>query len=92
MTVDMACFDLTNTTDVIRKIVEDILNTNQFNRDSIDNWTRQIVDLCQQSLVERQKSFRTIITAMIIPKNSEYIHMSNACLWDFSVDGSTIIK
>ena len=88
----MECFDIVKTTDVIRKIVEDVLNTNQFNSQSIDHWSRQIVDSCQQSLSDIQNSSRTIITTMIIPKKSDTIHMSNACLWDFTVDGSTIIQ
>jgi len=90
MSID--CFDVTKTTNIIREIVENILNTNQFNPESIDKWSRQIVDSCQQSLLEMQNSFKTIITTMIVPKNSDNIHMSNACLWDFPVDGSTIIK
>ncbi|CAF1076925.1 unnamed protein product [Adineta steineri] len=85
-------FDITKTTDIIRKIIEEILNTNQYRLEHIDKWTRQIVDSCQRSLFEIQNSFKTIITAMIIPKTNENIHMSNACLWDFAADGSTIIK
>ena len=90
--VDVEGFDTTYITDIIHKIIEDILNTNQFNRESIDTWSRQIVDSCQQSLSKIYGSFKTIITTMIIPKMDESIHMSNACRWDFLVDGSTIIK
>jgi hypothetical protein len=90
--VNLEHFDIIKTTDVIRKVVEDVLNTHRFNLENIDDWSRQIVDLCQRSLCESQNLFKTIITTMIIPKNSENIHMSNACLWDFSVDGSTIIQ
>jgi hypothetical protein len=92
MSEDVECFDVDNTTDIIRKIVEDILNTNEFNWESIDHWSRQIINSCQRSLSDIQNSFKIIITTMIIPKNDEIIHMSNACLWDFSVDGSTIVK
>ncbi|CAM4898947.1 unnamed protein product [Rotaria socialis] len=90
--VENEAFDLSHTTNIIRAIVEDILNRNKFNEDNVNSWTRQIVDRCQQSLLEIHNSFKTIITAMIIPKSEENIHMSNACLWDYEVDGSTIIK
>ncbi|CAF3891979.1 unnamed protein product [Rotaria sp. Silwood1] len=60
--------------------------------ESIDTWSRQIVDSCQKSLSEIYNSFKTIITTMIIPKNDENIHIGNACLWDYQLDGSTIIK
>ncbi|CAF4202803.1 unnamed protein product [Rotaria sp. Silwood2] len=90
--VDMKCFDVSYTTDIIRNIVENILNKNQFNMESIDKWNRQIVDTCQKSLSEIYNSFKIIITTMIIPKNDENVYMGNACLWDYKVDGSTIIK
>ncbi|CAF3632894.1 unnamed protein product [Rotaria sp. Silwood1] len=90
--VNMECFDVTYTTDIIRKIVENILNKKQFNMESIDTWSRQIVDSCQKSLSEIYNSFKTIITTMIIPKNDENIHIGNACLWDYQLDGSTIIN
>jgi hypothetical protein len=92
MSTDVEYFDVDKITDIIRNIVEDILNTNEFNWKSIDNWSRRIVNSCQQSLSEIQNLSKIIIMTMIIPKNDENIHMSNACLWDFSVDGSTIIK
>lgn len=90
--LQMQYFDLTYTTQVIRKIVEDILHTNQYYAESVDTWCRQIVNSCQQSLSDIYRSFKTIITTIIIPKHDENIHMGNACLWDYAVDGSTIIK
>ncbi|UJR08555.1 hypothetical protein I4U23_012816 [Adineta vaga] len=85
-------FDVIKTTELIRTIIENVLNTNEYKKENIDQWTRQIVDLCQRSLVDLQQSFRTIVSAMIVAKRDEYVHMSNGCLWEFEVDGSTIVQ
>ena len=85
-------FDVTKTTDTIRRIVEDTLNVHEYQTESINRWTQRIVELCQQSLMAVQKSFRTIVTALILPKRDAHVHISNGCLWDFVADGSTIVQ
>lgn len=89
---NMEAFDVHYTTDVVRKIIEQVLYRKEFVRENVDKWSRQIIDNCQQSLQEIYKTFKLIFTAMIVSKNDEDIHMTTACLWDYQIDGSTIIK
>ena len=85
-------FDVNGTAALIQTILEDILNTHPFDASRVSDWSREIVDSSQRSLLQGHGRFKTIVTAVILPKADETVHLSNACLWDFSIDGSTIVK
>ena len=85
-------YDVIKAMNLVRNIVEDVLNRKRYNEQMADQWTQQIIHSCQQSLTDIQQSFRTIVSAVIVPKNIDNVHMGNGCLWDFGIDGSTIVE
>lgn len=86
-------FDLIRITENIRLIIDTILNSQPFDSNQIQRWNQSIHQQCQQFLQkQRGDSAKILISTMILPKNDSQIHLSNACLWDFQVDGSTNIK
>ncbi|CAF0939604.1 unnamed protein product [Didymodactylos carnosus] len=86
------CFELTNAADIIRKSIEDILHSNDYDDEKTENWSMEIVKMCQEQLYQSQKDFKMIVTCIIVPKKGKNVHMSNACLWQFPIDGSCIIR
>ena len=85
-------FDVDGTAALIQTILEGILSTHPYDASKIDDWSQEIVDASQRCLSQGHGRFKTIVSAVILPKGDETTHMSNACLWDFSIDGSTIVK
>ncbi|CAF0803768.1 unnamed protein product [Adineta ricciae] len=77
---------------LVRNIIEDVLNRKRYNEQMANQWAQQIIHSCQQSLTDIQQSFRTIVSAVIVPKKIDNVHMGNGCLWDFGIDGSTIVE
>lgn len=86
-------FDLMGITEGIRLILDQTLTEAEYDETQIERWNRSIHHQCRQMLRQRRgDSSKILLSTMILSKKDPQLHLSNACLWDFAVDGSTNIK
>ena len=85
-------FDLMKTTDTIRQIIQIVLSENHYETKSVEHWNREIINRTQNFLSETYPTMKSFVSTIILPRSDEDIHLCNACLWDTTTDGSTIIK
>ena len=82
--------------DEIHTIIEESIEANiggkEFSSQSLNKWMNSIVGLCLSNLTKLQKSFKYIVSCVIMQKTGAGVVLATSCYWDKSMDGSCTVR
>ncbi|CAI9718250.1 Hypothetical predicted protein [Octopus vulgaris] len=85
-------FVVDDVTNIIKESVENVIGSNAYQHNKINQWTSNVVEQCLSQLTKLNKPFKYIVTCVIMQKNGAGLHTASSCFWDNTTDGSCTVK
>ena len=77
---------------IIKEAIETTIGGNGFASNRIGIWTNSIVESALSNLAKLQKSFKYIVTCVLMQKNGAGLVTASSCFWDKEMDGSCTVR
>ncbi|XP_018012644.1 dynein light chain Tctex-type 1 [Hyalella azteca] len=77
---------------IIKMSVETVIGGNGYTSAKVNGWTAQVVESVLGNLSKLNKSFKYIVTCVIMQKNGAGLHTASSCYWDNATDGSCTVR
>jgi len=77
---------------IIKASLETVIGGNTYAAGRVNAWTAQVVEGVLGSLSKLDKTFKYIVTCVIMQKNGAGLHTASSCYWDNSTDGSCTVR
>ncbi|XP_074594758.1 dynein light chain Tctex-type-like [Brevipalpus obovatus] len=77
---------------VVKKIMEDVISDNNYQHNKVEGWTSEICESILKTLMDKEWSYKYIVTSAIVQKNGAGFHSSTSCYWEPTTDSSIMIK
>ncbi|KAB7494375.1 UNVERIFIED_CONTAM: hypothetical protein RMT77_000051 [Armadillidium vulgare] len=77
---------------IIKETIETVIGGNAYASAKVNTWTSQVVETVLGSLARLNKSFKYIVTCVIMQKNGAGLHTASSCFWDNTTDGSCTVR
>ena len=87
-----ASFVVDEVSGIIKEAIETTIGGNSYLTTKISVWTNSIVESTLASLTKLQKSFKYIVTCVIMQKNGAGLTTASSCFWDKEMDGSCTVR
>lgn len=77
---------------IIKESVETVIGGNAYTSAKVNGWTAQVVESVLGNLSKLNKTFKYIVTCVIMQKNGAGLHTASSCYWDNTTDGSCTVR
>ena len=77
---------------IIKESIETTIGGGSYITTKVSTWTNSIVESSLASLTKLQKSFKYIVTCIIMQKNGAGLTTASSCFWDKEMDGSCTVR
>ncbi|XP_038582935.1 dynein light chain Tctex-type 1-like [Micropterus salmoides] len=91
-TEDETGFVVEEVSKIIKESVEAAIGGNAYQHSRVNQWTASVVEQCLSQLSKLGKSFKYIVTCIIMQKNGAGLQTASACFWENSTDGSCAVR
>mmetsp|Transcript_18367 Transcript_18367/g.49387 ORF Transcript_18367/g.49387 Transcript_18367/m.49387 type:complete len:111 (-) Transcript_18367:174-506(-) len=78
--------------EIAKSAIGKAIGNSQYNKDKVNGWCTQIIDDCLKELTKLQKSFKYIVTCIIMQKNGSPLHTGSSLYWDTKTDGLCCVQ
>ena len=68
------------------------LGASDFSSSRASVWVNSIVESCAASLSKLQKTYKYVVTCIILEKTGAGLTVASACYWDITMDGSCTVR
>ena len=85
-------FVVDEVSNIIKEAIETTIGGNNYMTSKVSMWTNSIVEATLSSLTKLQKSFKYIVTSIIMQKNGAGLTTASSCFWDKDMDGSCTVR
>eukprot|EP00500_Bicosoecida_sp_ms1_P002962 CAMPEP_0203814920 /NCGR_PEP_ID=MMETSP0115-20131106/6777_1 /ASSEMBLY_ACC=CAM_ASM_000227 /TAXON_ID=33651 /ORGANISM="Bicosoecid sp, Strain ms1" /LENGTH=122 /DNA_ID=CAMNT_0050723805 /DNA_START=24 /DNA_END=392 /DNA_ORIENTATION=- len=72
---------------IVKNALQSTLSENMYNPKKVNDWTNTVIDGCLKGLQTLNKSFKYIVTCIIMQKNGAGLHTTATTFWDVKKDG-----
>mmetsp|Transcript_73772 Transcript_73772/g.225622 ORF Transcript_73772/g.225622 Transcript_73772/m.225622 type:complete len:111 (-) Transcript_73772:44-376(-) len=73
--------------EIVKNAITKTLGTSQYNKDRVNQWSTAIIDDTLKELAKLDKSFKYVVTCIIMQKSGAPMHTGLALYWDTKTDG-----
>ncbi|KAG5265857.1 hypothetical protein AALO_G00247120 [Alosa alosa] len=91
-TTEETGFVVDDITTVVKEVVETTMGNSTYQQSRVNQWTSSVVESSLSQLTKLGKSFKYIVTCIILQKNGAGLHTASSCFWDNSTDGSCTVR
>lgn len=77
---------------VIKEVVETTMGNSAYQQSRVNQWTSSVVESSLSQLTKLGRTFKYIVTCIILQKNGAGLHTASSCFWDNSTDGSCTVR
>ncbi|ORX55669.1 Tctex-1 [Hesseltinella vesiculosa] len=74
---------------IVQEVVTDVLKDAKYTHSEVVNWNGQIVDSCLKKLRATYKTYKFVVTCVILQKNGAGFYAGSSVYWDNANDGSS---
>jgi dynein light chain Tctex-type 1 len=92
--VDFQADDQFNQEDVdtiVKNAITSCLTDVMYNQEKVNSWINTIVDTCLKELQSLNRTFKYIVTCIIMQKNGAGMNTAASMFWDSTKDGKTVL-
>ena len=66
--------------------------TSEFSNEQMSSWVNSIVESSLCSLSKLQKTYKYVVSCVLLEKNGSGLIMASSCYWDSEMDGSCTVR
>ena len=77
---------------IIKLAIEANIGEISYAHAHVSQWTNSVVESCLASLTKLQRSFKYIVTCVLMQKNGAGLITASSCFWDNSTDESYTVR
>jgi len=77
---------------IIESAIDPVLSAQVYNPKKVNDWTTAIVESVLKGLQNLAKSYKYVVTCIIMQKNGAGLNTSSTCFWDAKTDGSCSVR
>ena len=66
--------------------------TSDFSNDQMSSWVNSIVESSVCSLSKLQKTYKYVVSCILLEKNGSGLTVASSCYWDSEMDGSCTVR
>jgi dynein light chain Tctex-type 1 len=72
--------------------IEAVLKDKMYNESMVQKWVDEICASITKELVEMNKPFKYLVSAVVMQKNGAGLHQAYSCYWDNAIDNTIVAK
>ena len=73
---------------LVKQNLQAVLSEVQYDSERVGTWTNQVIDSCLRGLQAMGKSYKYIVTCILLQKNGAGLHTAAGAYWDGKKDGA----
>ncbi|KAI4472074.1 t-complex-associated-testis-expressed 1/ dynein light chain [Holotrichia oblita] len=77
---------------IVNRTVETVIGDSTYQSDKANEWAHTVSQQCLDALMGSQRTYKYIVSCVIMEKSSAGLHTSNCCYWNDVTDGTTTVK
>ena len=89
---EVTMFNVDEVSNIIKEAIQTTIGGSSYLTNKVSMWTNSIVESSLASLAKLQKSFKYIVTCIIMQKNGAGLTTASSCFWDKEMDGSCTVR
>ena len=89
---EVTMFNVDEVSNIIKEAIQTTIGGSSYLTNKVSMWTNSIVESSLSSLAKLQKSFKYIVTCIIMQKNGAGLTTASSCFWDKEMDGSCTVR
>jgi dynein light chain Tctex-type 1 len=74
---------------IIKEATDDVLKFEVYQHSRVAGWNTAIVERCLQKLLALKKSYKYVVTCVIMQHTPNGVHAATSCFWDTANDGKS---
>jgi dynein light chain Tctex-type 1 len=91
-TSDEVTFIPENVEPICYTAIEAVLKDKMYNESMVQKWVDEICASITKELVEMNKPFKYLVSAVVMQKNGAGLHQAYSCYWDNAIDNTIVAK
>lgn len=72
---------------LIKEAIESNISNQPYHHNKVPQWNSNIVEMTLKKLSGLNKSFKFIVTCVIMQRTGAGLHVGSSCFWDSTTDG-----
>eukprot|EP00742_Colponemidia_sp_Colp-10_P007927 GILJ01008553.1.p1 GENE.GILJ01008553.1~~GILJ01008553.1.p1 ORF type:complete len:112 (-),score=5.91 GILJ01008553.1:55-390(-) len=81
-----------NVNSIVQQQIERVLQPATYNAKEVQGWTTAVSDGILAELQNVDRTFKYVVSCVIMQKTGAGLHSSTTCLWDKNTDGSCTVR
>ncbi|KAJ8657420.1 hypothetical protein O0I10_006976 [Lichtheimia ornata] len=85
-------FNKDEVTTMIKETVESVIQDAEYSHSKVPQWNSSIIDACLAKLKEVNKSYKYVVTCVVMQRNGAGFYAGSSVYWDNARDGSAAYR